>query len=216
MTNNRDKPVKLDIDAVFGNAVPKISHTVRVVLIKWIHRIPHLVMVHQNAREEGYLQKDGTWWFERERIGLPGGRNDPKKPLTADADGITIMETLIETAVREAKEETGIILPEDFFTERLSFHSELRRSDREEFDFCQDHYYFGELPEDMVFGEITEKSEIKEALFIPLSKIPLPGDAVPFSWKQQQGMLALFQSLETKAEDASYYAVTLKKRAAMR
>jgi 8-oxo-dGTP pyrophosphatase MutT (NUDIX family) len=216
MTSNRNKPAKLDYDEVVKSAAPEISHTVRDVLIKWEKGIPHLVMVHQNAREDGYPQKDGTMWFERERIGLPGGRNDPKKPVTADDDGEILMETFIETAAREAKEETGIDLPEDFFTERLSFHSELRRSDREEFDFCQDHYYFGVLPDDTVFGEITEKSEIKEALFVPLSKIPLPGDKIPFSWKQLQGMLALLHALATKVEDASYYEQILKKRAVMR
>lgn len=181
----------------------KTSHTVRAVLIKWIKGIPHLLMVRQNARKQGYIQKDGRTWFERKRIGLPGGRNE---------NG----ETFMETAVREVKEETGIYLPEDFFSDRLSFEGEVRASDREGFDYCQDIIFFGTLPKDTSVGEIQEKEEVEEALFIELGKIPLPKDAVPFSGKQLKGMLALLRSLETKHEDASELVRILEKHTSYR
>jgi 8-oxo-dGTP pyrophosphatase MutT (NUDIX family) len=209
----------------------RTSHTVRAVLIQWnkILRKYVLVMVHQNAREEGYVQNDGTIWYERERIGLPGGRNDPKIFSyrdsesegdilygMIDADGNPIMETYIETATREVWEETGIILTEDFFSERLSYHTEIRKSDRAGADYCQDHYYFGILPEDVVAGEILEKVEVREVLFIPLHEIPLPKDKIPFSGKQLKGTLALLRSLKTKIEDASELVNILEKHSSFR
>lgn len=209
----------------------KISHTVRAVLVQWnkILKKYVLVMVHQNARKEGYPQKIGPDWFEKERTGLPGGRNDPKifsywdseanRDILygmIDEDGRPIIETLIETANRETKEEGGFYLPDDFFSERLSYHTELRTSDREGVDFCQDHYYFGILPEGVIAGEILEKEEIKEVLFIPLNEIPLPKDRIPFSGKQLKGMLALLRSLETKIEDASELVRILEKHSSFR
>lgn len=183
----------------------RTSHTVRAVLFQWnkILRKYVLIMVHQNARKEGYIQKNGSVWYERDRIGLPGGRNE-------------LLETLIQTAVREVREETGINLPDDFFSEKLSYHTEIRKSDREGADFCQDHYYFGILPEGVTAGEILEKEEVKAVLFILLNEIPLPKDKIPFSGKQLKGMLALLRSLETKVEDASELVRILEKHSSFR
>jgi 8-oxo-dGTP pyrophosphatase MutT (NUDIX family) len=212
----------------------RTSHTVRTVLIQWKKNalgkyVPCQVMVHQHASTEGIKQKKGPDYYRRESIGLPGGRNEGKLFSNWDPDferevffclldeeDNPIMETLIETAVRELWEETGIVLSKDSFSEYYAYHGPLRESDRPGTDYCGEDLYFAILPEDVVAGEIQEKKEVKAVLFIPLNEIPLPKDRIPFSGKQLKCELALLRSLETKVEDASELLRILEKHSSFR